>query len=157
VERIRRRLLIIAVMGCLIFTQKAWGESICTITVTNVNFSGYDVFSPFPLNANGDIGVTFNQSSKHPYTVKLDAGQNSGGSFNPRKMLLSGGGATLNYYLYLDAACTQIWGDGTGSTYTATGEQNRITQHHTVYGEIPAGQNVSVGTYGDTITITVEW
>ncbi|MCL5966951.1 MAG: spore coat protein U domain-containing protein [Deltaproteobacteria bacterium] len=27
----------------------------------------------------------------------------------------------------------------------------------TVYGRIPPGQNVSVGSYGDTLTVTITW
>jgi len=82
--------------------------------------------------------------------VKLDPGKHSGGLFNPRKML--GEEDYLEYNLYVDAACTKIWGDGTGSTFIRTGAESI-----TVYGRVPPRQKVRPGAYGDSVTIIVEW
>jgi len=121
---------------------------LCSVSAVAVNFGNYDSSSPSPLNSTGAISV--NCSPPAVTVVKLDPGKNSGGSFNPRRM--AGEGSYLNYNLCIDAACTQIWGDGTSSTYTQPGAANL-----TVYGRIPALQKVKPAVYGDSVTITVEW
>jgi spore coat protein U-like protein len=70
----------------------------------------------------------------------------------------------LEYYLYTSLGANTVWGDGTGSTGTVTGTGNGLGVpngiQHTVYGELPisaANQAVAVGTYTDTITVTVEY
>ena len=60
----------------------------------------------------------------------------------------------------MGAANTAVWGDGTLSTSTQTynSTSGATVQPFTVYGTIPAQQNVAVSasnTYQDTITVTV--
>jgi len=64
-------------------------------------------------------------------------------------------GSVLAYNLYLDSTRLTIWGDGTGGTGTFSGMGTGSDVGTTVYGRIPAGQNVAVGTYSDLITVTV--
>ncbi len=120
----------------------------CAVTAIPMSFGLYDSISSFPTDARGEISVI---CSPDVHTiVRLDPGRNSGGFFNPRKM--SGTGGYLNYNLYIDAARTQIWGDGTGITSTKQGANNL-----SVFGRIPPRQNVKAGVYNDFITVTVEW
>ncbi|HEU4623070.1 MAG TPA: spore coat U domain-containing protein [Burkholderiaceae bacterium] len=88
-----------------------------------------------------------------PIQLKLSAGNAFG--YSPRR--LSGGGNTLAYNLYLDAANTRVWGDGTGGTeYLSQSIVISLgTQTFTVYGFIPAGQSPPPGTYTATITATL--
>ena len=108
-----------------------------------------------PLDTTGDINVTCDNGTS--FTIKLNPGQNSGGSFQPRSMIAPGNDKKLNYNLYKDSTRIQIWGDGTGSTYTQSGIGTGAMQKITVFGRIPARQNVSVGSYSDMVTVTVEW
>lgn len=88
------------------------------------------------------------------YTVLLSAGD--AGSYSPRK--LSGGAHTLSYNLYTDPLRTIVWGDGSGGTTSITGAfalPGAID--HTVYGRLPAQQNVGAGVYSDTITATIDF
>jgi spore coat protein U-like protein len=66
---------------------------------------------------------------------------------------------TMNYNLYLDAACNVIWGDGTSSTstYTNASPPNNTPIVVTIYGRISAGQDVRAGTYTDTVTAIVNF
>ncbi len=82
--------------------------------------------------------------------VKLDPGRGSGGNFTARKM--DGAGNNLNYNLYIDAAGTKIWGDGTGGTFAQPGGSNLI-----IYGRIPPLQKVKPGAYSDSVIVIVEW
>jgi spore coat protein U-like protein len=53
-----------------------------------------------------------------------------------------------------------VWGDGTAGTATVVQPKvmrNKPPAAITIYGRIPAGQDVSAGAYGDTLTVTITW
>jgi spore coat protein U-like protein len=84
--------------------------------------------------------------------VQLGAG--SAGAFSPRTMLRSG--EPLNYNLYLDAARTQVWGNGTSGTSTHSNSNFALFPVVVpIYARIFAGQNVTVGSYSDTVVATI--
>lgn len=134
----------------------SWGA--CGVSSTPMSFSNYNVFSSAPLDAVGSITITCDPSTPPPvpYVVSLDAGANSGGVFNPRKLARVGGGSYLNYNLYTNPIRTMVWGDGTGSSYTSPGSISGSSRTLTVYGRIMAKQRTAlVGSYTDTVTVTV--
>lgn len=59
----------------------------------------------------------------------------------------------LSYNLYIDPTRLLVWGDGSGLTTTVT--NLALSADHTVYGRIPAQQNVTAGSYADLIVVTV--
>jgi spore coat protein U-like protein len=63
-------------------------------------------------------------------------------------------GERLNYDLYFNSTRTQIWGDGTAGTVVWSTGFLSGTRSHTVYGRIPALQNVTIGAYTDTVIVT---
>jgi spore coat protein U-like protein len=75
------------------------------------------------------------------------------------RTLTAGGSTILNYNLYVDAARTQIWGDGSPPTATVSGiRRNRGRQtfyNYPVYGRIFAGQPANPGVYSDNLIVTV--
>lgn len=122
----------------------------CNVSSNGVSFGNYDVFV---MNHTDSVGtLTVNCNVDTPYILKLDTG--SSGNFSQRKML--NGVDYLVYNIYIDAARTLVWGDGTGGGVTKSG-QTGATEQHTLYGRIPAKQNVPVGNYLDTIIATIEW
>ena len=136
----------------------AAGSGKCSfVSVSGPAFGTYDVFAPAPLDSTGTIGFQCNPGTgAGNIEVSLSAG--GSGGFVSRAM--SSGSDTLSYNLFLDAAKTQIWGDGTGGSSMLTtsltgGGWTTITQ--TIYGRIPGGQDVTAGTYLDTITVTMNW
>jgi len=91
-------------------------------------------------------------------TITIDLSKGSAPSYFPRQMRK--GAETMSYNLYLDAARVSGWGDGTGGTSRygpmfppLLGSPVTVT----VYGRIPASQNVSAGAYTDTITATINF
>lgn len=128
-------------------TQAGWAAT-CTVGSQGVNFGSYNVFDEQNLDGAGTISVSCDVSTEH--TLSLSAG---GGSYALRTM--TSGANTLAYNLYTDATYTVIWGDGTGNTATVIG--SGTATDHTVYGRIPARQNASVGSYSDTITVTLDF
>lgn len=67
------------------------------------------------------------------------------------------GSEILNYNLYRDSTRSTIWGDGTGGSQTYTRSNPPLNQNINVnvFGRIPAGQDVSAGSYGATVTATI--
>ena len=139
--------------------EKALSQSQCTIGVTSVNFGNYETFSSIPTDATGTITVNCGFRVVRA-TVTLGVSSTSG-SFNPRRMKRLTGSDLLDYNIYTNPARTVIFGDGTGGTSNIllrrpTGPPRDWSETITTYGRIPPGQDVSVGTYGDTIAATVE-
>jgi spore coat protein U-like protein len=67
---------------------------------------------------------------------------------------MTGGGETIDYQMFKDAAYTENWGD-TVSTDTVSGTGIGTEQSFTVYGRVPAQTTPATGTYTDTVTVTV--
>lgn len=61
----------------------------------------------------------------------------------------------LDYNLYTGAARTTIWGDGTGGSVTVTQAFNNNQVRLSVYGRIPAMEDIAPGSHTDHITATV--
>ena len=127
----------------------------CSVWVIPVSFGSYDTLVASAVDAKGHIYVTCDPDLS--YQVILDQGMQSGGEFFPRKMILSGGEHAMSYNLYRDTACTEVWGDGTNNTYVRIGVGTGWEQQFVVNGRLAGGQNVPVGIYGDTVTVTIEW
>jgi spore coat protein U domain-containing protein, fimbrial subunit CupE1/2/3/6 len=122
-------------------------------TVGGVAFGSYDVFSATPLDSVGSISITCLLAPSP--TVSLSPGRS--GSFLQRTMV--SGANVLNYNLYQDAQRRTIWGDGTGgsSTYGPLNLGFYGTANLSIYGRIPPGQDVAIGAYADTVTVTVNF
>jgi spore coat protein U-like protein len=125
------------------------GQTSCSLGTTGVAFGAYDVFSTAPLDSTGTMTVSC--SSRTNITITLDHG---GASTFDRRMVNSQ--QLLSYNLYIDVARSGIWGDGTGTTAVVTANTSSLTR--TVYGRIPARQDVKSNNgslYTDAIVATV--
>jgi len=118
-----------------------------------MGFGTYNVFNVAPLDSTST--VTFRCAKEKNIQISLSNG--GAPTFNPRQML--SGAERLNYNLYLDAARTSVWGDGTGGTtmYSNANPRNNTDVTVTIYGRIPPGQDVPAGIYTNTITATINW
>ncbi len=116
------------------------------MNVQSVLFGTYDTFSALHIESTGSVEVVCVLTTA--YTIALSPGN---GSYAPRVM--KSGVHSLTYNLYTDATRTTIWGDGTGGTGVVSG--NAIIANHTIYGRVPAGQNVNVGSYSDSLIVTI--
>lgn len=75
-------------------------------------------------------------------------------SNTPRRM--SSGSDYLNYNLFLDASHTAVWGDPNPNQYV-NAPANGVPYQVTIYGFIPAEQDVSAGIYSDSLVVTLNW
>jgi spore coat protein U-like protein len=127
----------------------------CSVTTVGVAFGLYDVFSSSPLLSAGSVTIRCIGlgTGIDPVSVALSTG--GSGSFQPRTLFR--GSDRLNYNLYLDPGHSQIWGDGTGGSLRYASVSNNQPVTLTIFGRIPPGQDVTVGTYSDTIVVTVNF
>lgn len=129
----------------------------CTVSTTSINFGNYDEGLTLPNDSTGTITVTCDEASPPNVTITISHSPNSG-VFNPRRMKHFTIAEFLNYNLFTDASRTSIWGNGTQGTSTII---RKVTKGKsaivTVYGRIPASQNVSAGQYSDNLTATIIW
>lgn len=150
---VRRCLVSAALLLAVLAAADAAEAQTCTISAVGVSFGSYDVLASSPRDSTGT--VTFRCIASVPVTVDLNRGQNSA-TFNPRRMT-KGSGPLLDYNLYMDAARTTIWGDGSAGTsrYSNNAPPALTDVNLTVYGRIPAGRDVTAGSYSDTVVATI--
>lgn len=146
------------------FAVKATVVNSCVLGSTgNLVFTGYDPTSSTALTGSTSISVTCTKNDA--YVIGLSYGTNGGSATN---RIMSDGATptanTLNYNLYTDSGHNNVWKDSSTCNNPAspgsncdggTGAGPTSPANYTVYGQIPAQQNVPAGTYNDTITITV--
>jgi spore coat protein U-like protein len=128
----------------------------CNVSGSTLNFgtSIDPLQSHGAIDASTQLSVTCTRTT--PYSVSLSAGANAGGlnAFGSRAM--KSGTNTLAYQLYLDAARSQVWGNGTNSSvYAGTGTGS--TQQLTIYGRLPSVAQAAPGDYTDTVTVTITY
>jgi spore coat protein U-like protein len=153
-------------LAAICLASHAWAATHvrCTATAGGLAFGVYN-----PLSALGDastesLSVTCDAHGNGSATVSpiLTLSTGLSGSYAIRKMF--SGVNPLNYNIYLSTAYNQIVGDGTGGSVVGTTTPfvvvaggTSVTVTWTLYGFIPASQNVLPGSYSDTITVTVTY
>ena len=166
------RVLVLPALLLHLACSPAWAGVSCTLSGAAVGFGSYDVFSLLPNDSSGTLTLTCNQTGglgsvdSFSYTVAIGSG--TYGSFSERRM--ANGLARLGYNLYTTPLRLLVWGDGSGGTVTAGGlgcVGNTVVANPlcpgtlavplTVYARIPARQDVKVGSYADTVVVTVSY
>lgn len=128
----------------------------CRVATTGLNFGAYDVFTATPRDSTGMVTVACDRSPPPDVVVSIGPSPTSGG-FNPRQMRHASRPDRMNYNLYTSPSMSTVWGNGTAGTSTVflkNVHKNRPAVA-TIHGRIPARQNVSVGGYSDTLTVTI--
>ncbi len=136
----------------------------CNVATSGVSFGNYDQVSTANTTSMGNVGITCSDlggagSLSVSISVSISASATSGTVAN-RQMAMAGGTDRLNYNLYQDAALSLLWGNTPGVN-DVTLPKLRVPKNGsastsvTIYGSIPAGQNVSVGNYSDSNVLTI--
>jgi spore coat protein U-like protein len=144
------------------FTKSVWALTCIDYSVTPVNFGAYNPSSGSNLTTSGAVRINkfFDCLTLQPvstnFTVKLSPG--GSGTYSKRKMTNSlNPSSFLQYNLYTTSSSgAAIWGDGSGgsSSINKTGSSNINLP---IYGVIFNGQNPSIGSYSDIVTMTIEF
>jgi spore coat protein U-like protein len=130
----------------------------CNVSAAALNFGS----SPSTIAANIDstTTITVQCTNTTPYSIGLGSGINASGS--QRRVQVGATGNYLNYGLYTDAAYSNAWAATTSTTsctagvstcYLGTGTGSN--QNITVYGRVPSQTAPVVGTFTDTVVVTV--
>ena len=125
----------------------------CIVSATNHDFGIY-TSSSLADNINGSNAVTATCTLAVPYSIGLDVGIGTGATATSRKMTRTGGTEMLDYSLYQSAGRLVVLGNTLGVD-VITGLGTGLAIDHTVFGKIPANQNVPAGNYADMVTATI--
>jgi spore coat protein U-like protein len=125
----------------------------CSVSANPLNFGNYDPTATTALDATTTLSALCTIGTS--FTVGLNAGTATGATVTARRM--TNGANTLNYALYRDAGRTNNWGNTPGTDTPPATIAPVGPSTLTVYGRVPAGQNVPAGGYADTITVTLNY
>lgn len=130
----------------------------CSVSASGITFGNYDPLASSDTVATGSIDVSCTLTVALPGSYDIALSTGSSGSYSSRMM--SNGSTNLNYNLYTSPSYTQVWGDGSGGSSKVNRSFSALllmNQTTTVYGRIPALQNIAAGAYADTITVTITY
>ncbi len=124
----------------------------CTVSATSVLFGAYNVFTTAPTDTLGTITYNCNGGAKN-VLITITAGQ--AGTVAPRTL----GSALdrLSYNLYRDSARASVWGNTASQALVVGDPPNNTNVTVTMFGRIPAGQDVRAGTYSDNVSVVVNY
>jgi spore coat protein U-like protein len=154
-----------AVVGLLLLAVAAPAAGVvsCGVSATGIGFGTYNVFAAGPMTSTTTVSVTCTLLSGAATTVNYDIALSPGLSNTFVQRTMKNGANALGYNLYSNSARTTVWGDGTGGAPTVSGSfklkasARTLTDNVTAYGSVPALQDVAVGAYSDSITVTVSY
>ena len=132
----------------------------CNITTTAAAFGPYDPIvtnQASPLDSsNGKVTLACAKGAAA--TIGLGVGLNAASATGTSRALIDGTGTYfLSYELYNDPSHATVWTDTSGGWVAPVPAPSRGPRDFTVYGRVPAGQNVPAGTYSDTVLVTVNF
>jgi spore coat protein U domain-containing protein, fimbrial subunit CupE1/2/3/6 len=129
----------------------------CNVSTTVMNFGSTSSF--IAANINTTATITAQCTSTTPYSIGLDNGQNASGA---QRRMSVGGGNFVSYGLYTDAGYSNGWTSTTSTTGCTSGANTCVlgtgtgsNQSITLYGQVPPQTAPAVGTYSDTVVVTL--
>lgn len=128
----------------------------CTISTTAVAFGEYDPVvtnASTVLDATGKVSVTCTNGAPSLITLGQGPDPDAASTDAAPVRRMKSGSNYLSYQLYSEATHTTVWGNDATSDVPNTG--TGANQDITVYGRVPAGQNVPTGNYTDTVVATI--
>ncbi|HYI48436.1 MAG TPA: spore coat U domain-containing protein [Allosphingosinicella sp.] len=145
-----RWLAVSRALACLLAADAApaWAAT-CDITPQSVSFGAYDPTEAGDLDGVGTVSIDCDVEVS--VTITLSTG--AAGSYAPRTM--AGGADHIRYNLFTGPQRVVVWGDGSGGSATVSATMQN--QDFTIYGTIPARQNVGAGAYADTVVVTITY
>ena len=138
----------------------------CTISTGALSFGAYDPVvtnASTALNGTGSVSIACTKGSAP--TITLDLGANAVSS--QRNMKNTANTDVLGYELYQPPSTTPstacsfpgstVWGTSGAQIFTPTSPGSKASRTYNVCGTVSAGQDISVGTYQDTVVATVNF
>lgn len=133
----------------------------CTVSATNIAFGAYDpadANATAPRDANGSVTVRCTRGTSTAVAALNQGANPATGSTCASPLRQMNGGSTLRlrYDLYQDAGRATVWGcDATNDQPIPTFTSSVTPVTLTTFGRIPAGQDAAIGSYTDTVQVSV--
>ncbi len=151
-------------VACLVLAALAGGSPVhakdaaCTFVSSGLAMGSYDDSSTTDLTGVGTVEVSCISligTIQDGVSVALDLGASSHGTVSNRKM--ASGTHLLDYSIYSDSARSLNWGAPNIPTLNSGRLDSNTSRpvRFTLYGRIPALQNVPAGSYSDSVSMTV--
>ena len=134
------------------------GAVACSVSAVNLVFAPYDPFRSAHNDTTATIAVTCTgrPGQAVAYSIALTSGD-SGAAITRR--MRAHVGTTLNYNVYVGPSRSVVWGDGNNGTATVADAYalaaSQVTRQYPVYGRIFGRQNARVGSYTDSLVVTL--
>lgn len=147
----------------LLAAQSATADTTCRIVSgSSLVFGPYDTLSGAPTDSTATVQVRCDRvggPQNVPVTLTLSTGSNGTGVNNRRMLQVGGLGDYLSYGLFQDVSRSSAWGFSPSvdavTELIAVPNNGSAIGTFTIYGRIPAQQNVSPGSYADSVQITL--
>lgn len=139
-------------VGAAGFTAGATVMRSCDLQTSPLAFGNYDPITQHatrPLDREASLTLTCTKGTSA--TIGLSVGQNALGATRN----LSNGTAVLRYDLFSNADRTQPWGESSADQVDTGDAPSDAPRTFVVFGRIPAGQDIPIGTYTDSVVATV--
>jgi spore coat protein U-like protein len=159
------RELFLCVFFCLLMAGSAGAACATSGTTVSATPLAFSTINPFALpdDTTATLTMVYKNSANAACTestavVTLSVGAGTGATAANRKM--TSGAHTINYTIYTNAARTTVWDNVTGSALPSitVPKHGTATQTATMYGRVFSGQsNAAIGSYTDTVTITLTY
>ena len=150
-----RKIFVMMTLSAGMMLQASSAGAACSLGGAAIAFGSYDFLNPLPFDTIGSLVFQCNQKD---HNVMITLSKGNGSSYAARYMV--SGSQQLSYNLYRDTTRTIVWGDGSGGSqaYIINNPQpNNRDITLPIFGRIPPSQNVKVGAYSDTITVTLTY
>lgn len=135
----------------------------CVGSSTSMGLGAYVGDSATPFDSIGTFALQCTRNGG-PQNVSITMGigpSATSGSIASRQMQQAGGTDALSYNIYRDALRQSVWGQTAGvdavTKVAALPNNSTTTVAFTLYGRINGLQNISPGSYGDTLVVTISY
>ena len=146
---------VVALLLCIAGSVHA--QATCSVSANGLSFGDYNVFAQHENDSVGNLSMSctgLTESATVAYEIQLSRGS---GAYVSRT--LTSDNNVLVYNVYTQANHLFIWGDGSAGTAVLSDSYglglSTVSNNYPIYGRIPARQNVNVGSYSDTLMVSV--
>ncbi len=122
----------------------------CNVSASNLNFGAVGDLTTI---VDGQSALSLQCTQGTGYTVSLNGGLSGATDPTARKMMM--GSQSITYGLYQNNARSVPWGTQASATLAGTGTSS--SQMIPVYGRVPVQATPGIGTYSDTIVVSVTY
>jgi spore coat protein U-like protein len=131
----------------------------CVVVGGNMNFGAYDPSGTnfaAPLDVDGSLQIRCTKGTVAHVWLGQGANPNGGSCSAPVRQMASGA-ERLQYDLYRTAARTAAvtWGCTAATEALYTSAASNVNGTMTVFGRVPQAQDVSAGSFADTVSIDI--